>query len=408
LAKRSSKRITKATVDKLQSGQTIWDADIPGFGVRANKSSKTFVLKTTVAQRQKWIRLGQYGAPLTVEQARKRALLALARIAEGKDPLPQNSQRSGVITINDLCDRYLTDHATPHKKQSSLRTDRKNIENHVKPLLGLKVVTAVTQEDIEAFKMAVRNGKTAPANPRKTIKLQGGGSVVRGGEGVANRCLALLSKMFNLAEDWGYRPQNSNPIRRIRKFKENKTERFLSKDELSRLGKALDSAEDDQSQIYPVAAIRLLLFTGARLSEILKLKWEYVDFDLSMAWLPDSKTGRKPLFLPDPAKQILKELPRLHENPYVIPGRKPGKHLVDLQRPWQKIRKEASITDVRLHDLRHTYASVAAQLGTPLLIIGSLLGHSRTATTDRYAHLADYTVFQKGEEIAEAIKTAVS
>jgi len=206
----------------------------------------------------------------------------------------------------------------------------------------------------------------------------------------------------------GLLPSEANPCRGIDRYKENKRERFLSAAELSRLGEALREAEQEKTlSPYPVAAIRLLLLTGARLSEILTLKWDYVDPDHQQFRLPRSKTGPKSIYLTTAVADILQELPRVKGNPFVIVGDRAGAHLVNLQKPWRRIRARAGLDDVRLHDLRHSYASVGATGGLSLLFVGKLLGHKQASTTQRYAHLAEDPVRQAGEQISEAIATAL-
>jgi integrase len=191
--------------------------------------------------------------------------------------------------------------------------------------------------------------------------------------------------MFTLAERWGLRPDGSNPCRHVEKFAEKKRERMLSADELTRLGDALASYDGSP---YVVAAVKLMVFTGARLGEVLGLLWEWIDFERGEARLPDSKTGAKTLHLPPPALAVLAGLPRIDSNPHVIVGAKEGAALVNLEKPWRAIRAVAGLGDVRLHDLRHAFASVAASSGMGLPIIGKMLGHTQAATTARNAHLA--------------------
>jgi integrase len=221
----------------------------------------------------------------------------------------------------------------------------------------------------------------------------------------SNRLLAVLSKMFNLAEQWGLRPDSSNPCRHIEKFTEHKRERMLSPVELARLGDAL--AIYDGSP-YPVAAIKLLVFTGARLGEVRGLRWEWIDLERGEARLPDSKTGAKTLHLPPPALAVLADLPRLDNNPHVIVGQKDGAAMVNIEKPWRAIRKAAGLDDVRLHDLRHAFASVAASSGMGLPIIGKMLGHTQAATTHRYAHLASDPVKAAAAAVAGKIAAAMS
>jgi integrase len=211
--------------------------------------------------------------------------------------------------------------------------------------------------------------------------------------------------MFNMAERWGLRPDDSNPCRHVDKFAQRRRERFLSADELARLGDAL--AAHDRSP-YVVAAVKLLVFTGARLGEVLGLRWDWIDFERGEARLPDSKTGAKTLHLPSPALAVLAELPRVHGNPHVIVGAKEGAPLVNLEKPWRSIRKAAGLDDVRLHDLRHAFASVSASSGMGLPIIGRLLGHTQAATTNRYAHLQSDPLKAAAASIAGRIAAAMA
>lgn len=225
---------------------------------------------------------------------------------------------------------------------------------------------------------------------------------------MANRVLAVLGKLFNLAEFWGYRPDRSNPCLHVKKYHEEKRERMLSAEELGRLGEALNAYDGSP---YVVAALKLLVFTGARLSEILALRWEQVDFERGEARLANHKTSRKTgaktVHLPPPALEVLASLPRLESNPYVIVGKVEDAHLVNLQKPWREIRKAAGLNDVRIHDLRHAFASVAASSGMSLPIIGKMLGHSQPQTTSRYAHLADDPIKAAAASTAGKIEAAL-
>ena len=214
----------------------------------------------------------------------------------------------------------------------------------------------------------------------------------------------LLSKMFNLAEAWGLRPDGSNPCIHVERNRETGRERLLSAAELARLGEAL--AGYDTSPFVP-AAIKLLLFTGARVSEILGLRWDSVDFERGEARLSDSKTGAKTVHLPPPALAVLATLPRIDGNAFVIVGQKDGAPLVNLEKPWRAIRGAAGLVDVRLHDLRHAFASVGAASGDSLLVIGKLLGHTQAATTQKYAHLSADPVKAAAAGIAGKIATAL-
>ncbi|WP_245439248.1 tyrosine-type recombinase/integrase [Microvirga aerophila] len=306
-----------------------------------------------------------------------------------------------------MCERYLQEHARQHKKPRSIQTDESNIRNHILPLLGALPVSEVTQADIDRFKRAVRNGETATPGASRSTSFHGG-AVVAGGPGIANRCVSLLSKMFNLAERWGWRSAGANPTRHIEKYREAKRERYLSLEEIERLGAAFYTAEIEGSEsLYALSALRLLLLTGARLSEILSLQWEWIDLTKQMIRLPDSKTGQKLIFLNKPAIQVLERVPRTNGNPHVICGNRPSAHLVNLQKPWQRICATSGLEGVRLHDLRHSFASAAVNSGLTLPMIGKLLGHKRTETTARYSHLADDPIRIANDHVGKSIAAAL-
>jgi integrase len=223
--------------------------------------------------------------------------------------------------------------------------------------------------------------------------------------GAANRALALLSSMLGWAIKSGVRDA-PNPCRDVKRYRGRRVERFLSTVELGRLGEALKAAETREA--YVVAAIRLLIFTGARLSEILGLQWHWVDVEHGLINLPDSKTGAKPIYLNAPAREVLASLPRVAGNPHVIVGALAGSARVNLQKPWRRIRDAAGLRDVRIHDLRHSFASTGANIGEGLPIIGRLLGHRHTATTARYSHFAADPIRAANEKIGARIIAAMA
>jgi integrase len=215
--------------------------------------------------------------------------------------------------------------------------------------------------------------------------------------------------MFNLAEVWGLRADGSNPCLHVKKFAEEKRARFLSPEEFAALGKTLREVELDGSETHSaVNAIRLLVLTGCRLGEITTLKWDYVDIKACELRLPDSKTGAKVVHFGKTAAEILKAIKRLDGNPYVITGQKnDGSRLTDLQHPWRRIRAKAGLDNVRIHDLRHSYASGALALGEGLTMIGKLLGHTQVQTTARYAHLANDPVKSAAGRVSDTIGAAM-
>jgi integrase len=396
-------RITLRIVEHLRPGEIVWDTAVRGFGVRCQRKHKIYVLKATIAGRQRWFSIGEHGAPWTPETARQQAQVMWGKIRSGEDLVGIRNARRDRATISDLCARYLQEHAREHKKASSAHMDERNIENHIRPLLGEAYADEITRADIDRFKRAVREGKTRRGN--QTLR---GGAVVRGGAIVANRCLALLSKMLNLAEVWGVRPENSNPVRHIEKYKEGRRERYLTAEEFAHLGDALAAAAVGcKESPFAIAAIRLLVLTGARLGEILTLQWRHVLLEEGTLKLPDSKTGRKTVWLNPPAIEVLSTLPRVAGNDFVIVGDRAGSHLVNIHKMWKRICHHAGLADFRIHDLRHSYASVAVGAGVGLYLTGKILGHLRHSTTERYAHLADAPVREANTLIGNRINGAL-
>jgi integrase len=255
------------------------------------------------------------------------------------------------------------------------------LERVIIPALGRHRVTEVTRADIAKIHHDLRH---IPYD--------------------ANRCLEIISKMFSLAEMWGLRPEGTNPRKHIKKYPEEKRERFLSAAELRRVGEVLREMEDEGVELpSAIVAVRLLILTGCRLGEIMTLKWEYVDFAGKALRLPDSKTGAKVVHLGQPAVEVLQKIERVEKNPWVIVGTKPGARLSDLQPFWQRVRARAGLKDVRIHDLRHTFASTAVAAGQGLPMIGKLLGHTQVQTTARYAHLAADPLKDAAERVASSL-----
>lgn len=367
-------KLTKRTVDSIRATDKeafVWDDEIPGFGLRVQPSGrKSYLVQYRAKGRTRRLTIGVHGV-LTPEAARTHGRKLLASVIEGGDPSEERRQTRKAETVAELCERYLKEHAEPHKKGSSLRNDRQLIEDVICKSFGTRKVADLTFADVQRMHSA------SIATPYR-----------------ANRALACLSKMMTLAVRWGLR--RDNPCSGVERFKEEKRQRFLSTLEVTKLGEVLAAVErerinvvDRRSADLPsvVPAIRLLVLTGARLGEILTLRWDYVDLERRCLHLPDSKTGAKVIHLNPAALQVLAGLPR-DESGWVLPGRRNAKCLANLEKPWGRIRKRAGIEDVRLHDLRHTFASTGAGMGTSLPMIGALLGHTQPSTTARYAHLA--------------------
>jgi integrase len=363
-------KITKRTVDQLSPAsrdRILWDREVRGFGVRCRPSgAKHYVLKMRVGGRQRWLTIGRHGSPWTPDNARREALRLLGLKAAGHDPASERDRQKGAITIAELGKRFLQEYVLQHCKPRTAEEYQRAVEKYINPIIGRHRIADLTRPDVAQLHHHFRD------RPYQ-----------------ANRSLAVLSKMMNLAEAWGFRLDGSNPVRHVKKYREDKRERYLTKAELRRLGAVLADAQTKATESpFAVAAIGLLVLTGARLIEILTLRWQYVDLENEVLRLPDSKTGAKLMYLNAAAINLLHTMPRMAGNPYVIAGKNRGARLINLQKPWRRVRAKANLDDVRIHDLRHTFASVAAGTGMSLPIIGKLLGHSQPVTTARYAHLA--------------------
>ncbi len=398
-------KISKRIVDAAEASggdAFIWDTALKGFGLKVTpKGRKVYLVQYRLpGSATRRFTLGAHGSPWTPEAARSKALEVLGLVAGGVDPGTAKREARADITVAELCDLYMAE-GVRTKKASTLEMDRTRIKRHVLPLLGRKRLKALSKSDIERFLSDIAAGKSA----KTEITKPRGRSVVRGGEGVANRTLGMLGAILQFAVERGLRPDN--PARNVRKFQEGRRARFLSNDEIARLGEALRQALTQGSNPYAVSAIRLLILTGCRKSEILSLRWDEVDFASGFLRLGDSKTGAKQVHLGAPAKSVLAGLERQTGNPHVICSDDDGKHFVGLQKVWNKVRKSAGLADVRLHDLRHSFASMGARSGESLLVIGKVLGHATSAATARYAHLSDDPVRQASETISQRIVAAL-
>ena len=380
-------KLTKRIVDATQPKETdyfVWDNETKGFGLRVLPSGvKSYLIQYRSGGRTRRLSLGKHGV-LTPDEARKLAREHLVGIANGGNPSEDKRLYSSAPTMSALCDRMMKEHVLHACKPSTQKEYQRSIDLFIKPALGTHKVQDVTRQDIS---------KLHNANQHRPYQ--------------ANRTLGVLSKLFNLAEEWGLRPDGSNPTRHVKKNREVKRERYLSPVEINRLGQALrDSEQDGTESPYMVAALKLLILTGCRLGEIQQLKWEYIQGNALN--LPDSKTGAKKVYLGQTALETLSEIERQPANPYVICGKLPGSYLTDFQRPWRRIRTRADLEDVRIHDLRHTYASGAVSMGESLPMIGKLLGHTQVQTTARYAHLQDAPMHEAADRVSAALGQALN
>ena len=378
-----NKRIVKAAKAR-NTAYDINDSELRGFGIRILPSgAHSYFVRYRRGRQRRRISLGSHGA-LTPEQARDRAIQLLARAGAGEDPAASRQSGGHVTTVADLAKRFDEEHIAVRLKPASARSYRDNLRRHVLPAICKLRAADVTRADVAKLHHDLRHSRYQ-----------------------ANRSLALMSKMFNLAEVWGVRPTHSNPCWGIKKYPEEKRKRYLSGNELARLGETLRECQESRESQSTVNLIRLLLLTGCRLNEILTLKWEHVDLENNALHLPDSKTGERTVYIGAAALECLAGIKRIDDNPWVITGQLSSSHLVNPGKPWRRIRARAGLDDVRIHDLRHTFASMAVSSGEGLPIIGKLLGHTQVQTTARYAHLFNEPVKQAAGNISSSIAAAL-
>lgn len=407
----STGRISKRSVDahKCQPGKDrtiLWDEDLAGFGVVAFPSGRTvYIAQFRKDGRSRRVHIGKHGR-LTPDEARGEAKKLLGGVEQGIDVAEQRRAAREVPTFGTVADRFLKEHVARKRKARTLASYELLNRKHLKPAIGCLRVVDVRRSDIDRLHASMKPG-------------------------AANRAVSLVSAVWNWAAKRDLVRFENNPAKGIERNPEAAKERFLSTEELGRLGDALRLAETTglpyevnesgpkakhaprperrlrRLDPFAIAAIRLLILTGARLREILHARWSEVDFERGIIFLPDSKTGRKPLLLSAAAQAIIADLPRIERNPYVVPG-EGDKPRADLKRPWAAITRAANLPGVRLHDLRHSFASIGAGASFGLPIVGKLLGHSQPQTTARYAHLDADPLRRAANQIGAAIHAALN
>jgi len=367
-------KLTKKLIDATKppaSGQVfLRDDSLRGFAVRITNGSKSFILEKEIHGMVRRLTLGSYGT-LTLDQARQLAREKMVAIAHGKDPVAERQARRTQPTWGELETMYLARHA-PRKK--SAIDDIGLLTHHLAPWRP-RLLSSITREDVAVLhsRMGTEPSRVVrPGRPTST-------PIPR----TANKMLSLVRSMFNLADDWGLY-SGVNPCTRIKKFPEVSRDRFVTPDELPRLWKAL---AEDPSPFIRVAFLVSIL-TGARRDEVLTAQWSDIDFTQSTWRIPETKAGRVHVLpLPRPVLAQLSALPRFDDNPYVFVGRWGRGHLVNVAKPWARIRKAAGLNDIRIHDLRRTLGSWLVAQGHSLPLIGKTLNHSQASTTQVYARL---------------------
>jgi integrase len=404
-------KITKRVVDATQRQSNTYlvrDSELKGFVLVVTPAgAKSYAVDYRAGSGRgapkRRLTIGKHGSPWTPEAARIEAKRLLAEVAAGRDPATTRREERKALTFSDLIDLYLAEGAG-HKKPSTLMTDRGRIEHHLRPLLGTLRADRIGRTEIERMRNAVATGKTAERIA--SFQKRRPGSIASGGKGAAAQCVALVSSIYAFSNGRGLCADN--PARGVKKAPVRKVERFLSENEIARLAEALDAEVQRSGNPYPSTAIKLLLLTGCRKGEIVNLCWSHVDSEHQCLRLPDSKTGAKIVYLNAPARALLQELPRMADSPRVIPGMRANGAGPAIGKVWSRVRTMTGLTDVRLHDLRHSFASVGAAGGLSLPVIGALLGHKHAATTARYAHLSADPLRAANDAVGAKIAAAMN
>jgi integrase len=408
-------KLSKRTVDAIAAGPLPvlqYDTELKGFGIRIGASGKlTWFIEYRPGpggRRAAKKRLAFGSREFAPEQARQTAKELLAGVALGKDPMADRHHERQAATFKEFAERYLKEEAETKLKRGTVVNYEIAIRRHANPEIGKIKLDQITTADLSRLHALI--GRTKPMT--------------------ANRVMECISSIFRYAATSNLVPNGHNPTKGIRAFREQRRERFLNSEELAKFGEALREAETigtpysvDETKLtskhapkpenrrikidgYTSAAFRLLILTGARLREILNLRWDYVDLQRGLLLLPDSKTGRKAIVLNAPAIAVIRSLDR--KGQYVIFSEQDDKPRADLNRPWRTISTRAGLGGIRIHDLRHTHASVGAAEGLGLPIIGKLLGHTQASTTHRYAHLDTDPLRRASDLIAERLMVAMS
>ena len=383
MSKVQRRTLSKRVVDELTAREKeyiCWDSALPGFGVRVYPGgAKTYLVQRRGPRGSKRIALGRHGT-ISAEDARRQAAVLLPRIEAGGEPGDERHPKAGP-TVAELAERYLREHAAVRCKPNTVESYRRVIERHILPRLGKVPIRALDRTHIAELHYRLRKTPVA-----------------------ANDTVGALSRMLNRAAAWGLVPVGSNPCRFVTPYRARRLERFLTEDEFRHLGEALDDLEAiGRVPTHAAAAIRLLMLTGCRCGEVLTLRWEDVALEHNEVRLRDSKTGPRVVPLSPAASRVLAGIPREADNPWVMVGSEPGTRLTHLAYYWYRVRDRAGLEDVRLHDLRHSFASRALALGEDLTMIGKLLGHRKIQTTARYAHLARDSVKESASLVAASI-----
>ena len=396
-------RLNKTSIDKLlpkQFDYFAWDTQISKFGVRIYPSGrKMYLIQYRVGPSEHRYNLGLHGH-LTVQQARQEAQKKLGEVAKGGNPSKERQQDKKRPTVSSVCDDYF-EFGCGHKKASTIEADMYRLERHIRPLIGKRKIDSIVQADVVKLMSKVASGHV----PRNVKHKPRGRAVFKGGTGTANRTVQLLGGIFTFAIQHGY--CTVNPVHGIKKFKEGKRERFLSDDEYARIGESMRRLEENGVNKVVLKALQMLMVTGCRKSEITTLRWENVDWNNKNLQLPDTKTGYRNISMSEDGMRKLADLrANATSEEWVFPN-SIGGPLKDLRKTWLAVLENAELQDVRIHDLRHSFASAAMREGVSLYEVGKILGHKCQETTARYAHLSDEAVSSATNITAQRIVSAL-
>ena len=359
-----SEKLIKNLTPPKHGNRITYDSEIKGFGLRVTAGNvRSFVLNYYSRGRERRITVGKH-PEWTVVAARERAMQLRVRINNGVDPLAEREQERSAPTVNELAAEFFERHVVARKRPSSIRNDREMLQGIILPNLSQLRVQSVSKRDLEDLHQKLK------ATPYR-----------------GNRVLALLSKMFSLAIEWGWR--TDNPAKGIPRFHEDRRERWLQPEELQRFIEALDAYPDQNA----ADALRLLMLTGSREMEVLKSEWPQFDLERGVFIKPSHSTKEKKEERIPLNTAALELLTRMKEQSggkgFLFPGLNGDKPRTTLRRAWVAVCKSANLTGLRIHDLRHSFASHLVSSGVSLHIVGKLLGHSQAQTTMRYAHIQD-------------------
>ena len=406
MPKFKTRKITTRLVESLLPGEIVSDSALPGYAVRRQLDARVYFVRKYCNRRRHYISLGEHGrAGITEAKARQAAFMAIAAIKQGRDPAVERARSRGMPALADFALQFLSDRQDT-LKAGTLANYRGLLNTHIAPRDERGHLRPGSLGALPLDQVSHQHAASLHRSRRMTPR-------------AANHILDFLSSLYTEAAKQSLVEATFSPGKRVSRYRIQRRQRFLTEAEFARLGEVLRLAEIEQTEDpFAIAALRLLIFTGCRRDEILTARWEWLDWERGVLNLPDSKTGARAIFLNSPALEVLRGIKRIASNPYIIVGKKKGQRWVNLRKVWVRTQQRSSLAakpdqhgkpqHVRLHDLRHSYASLLAAGGASLPMIGALLGHSNPQTTHRYAHLAANPLRQLSDEAGKVALQALN